>query len=128
MTWSRAAVADALVTVLGAANPGVTVHDSPPSTLNPMCVVVMRPQVVMYSTVGFSVDEATLPVAIVGGIEAEDAIDGIRDACRKAVDADPSLGGVVASAHCDQERNWRNIIGAGGIQLLYVELVLQVRM
>jgi hypothetical protein len=34
----------------------------------------------------------------------------------------------VASAYCEQERNWRNVTGAGGVQLLYVELVLLVRM
>jgi hypothetical protein len=128
MTWHRQTCADALVTVLGAANPGVQIHDSPPNTLNPMCVVVMRPQVVMYATAAFGIDEATLPVAIVGGTEGEDLIDAIRDACRKAVDNDPTLGGAVASAYCEQERNWRNVTGAGGVQLLYVELVLLVRM
>jgi hypothetical protein len=128
MTWNRQTAADALVAVLGAANPGVQIHDSPPNTLNPMCVVVMRPQVVMYNTAAFAIDEATLPVAIVGGTESEDLIDAIRDACRKAIDADPTLGGAVASAYCEQERNWRNVTGAGGVQLLYVELVLLVRM
>jgi hypothetical protein len=128
MTWHRQTCAGALVSVLGAANPGVQIHDSPPNTLNPMCVVVMRPQVVMYATAAFGIDEATLPVAIVGGTEGEDLIDAIRDASRKAVDTDPTLGGAVASAHCEQERNWRNVTGAGGVQLLYVELVLQVRM
>jgi hypothetical protein len=128
VTWNRQSVADALVTILGAANPGVELHDSPPMTLNPMCVVVMRPQVVAYGLAGMGIDQATLPVAIVGGTESEDLIDQIKDACRKAVDADHSLGGVVTSCVCDQERNWRNVTGAGGVQLLYVELVLEIRM
>jgi hypothetical protein len=128
VTWDRQTVADALVAILGAANPGVQIHDSPPMTLNPMCVVVMRPQVVAYGTAGMGIDLATLPVAIVGGLEAEDLIDAIKDACRKAIDADPSLGGIVTSATCDQERNWRNVTGAGGVQLLYVEVVLEIRM
>jgi hypothetical protein len=42
--------------------------------------------------------------------------------------ADPKLQGTVLNAWPVEERNWRNVIGAGGIQLLYVELVIQVTM
>lgn len=127
MTWDRAAVADALVAVLGAAT-GVTVHRRPPETLNPMCVVVGRPQPVAYSTIAFSIDEATLPVMVVGGIETEDQIETLKNHCRTAIAADPSLGGVVQDCHASEERNWRNVTGAGGVQLLLVELILTVQM
>ena len=127
MSWNRAAVADALVTTLGPAA-GVKVHPLPPEVLNPMCVVVGRSQPVSYDTFALGVDEATLPVMIVGGVETEEQIDTIKNACRQAVMADPSLGGTVIDATPAEERNWRNLTGAGGIQLLLVELILTVRM
>jgi hypothetical protein len=128
MTWQRQPVAQALVSVLGAAVPAVSVHPYPPETLNGPCVVVMRPQLVTYSAVSFSIDEASLPLAIVSGIEQEDQIDAIRDSIRKAVEANPTLGGVVQNAYPAEERNWRNVTGAGGIQLLMVEFILTVVM
>ena len=126
MTWDRAAVADALVATLAVT--GVKVHPRPPEVLNPMCVVVGRPQPVTYSAAAFSVDEATLPVMVVGGAETEDQIEDLKNLCRQAVAKDPQLGGTVQNAVASEERNWRNLTGAGGIQLLVVELILTVRM
>ena len=127
MSWDRATVADALVAMLGPAA-GVTVHPRPPELLNPMCVVVGRPQAVSYATANFGVDEATLPLIIAGGVETEDQIETIKNACRAAVTADHSLAGVARNAWATEERNWRNVTGAGGVQLLLVELVLTVQM
>jgi hypothetical protein len=127
VSWDRAVVAGALVGVLGPAT-GVTVHDRPPETLNPMCVVIGRPQPVSYDTFALGVDEATLPVMVVGGAETEAQIDVLKNACRTAVMADPTLGGTVADATPTEERNWRNLTGAGGVQLLLVELILTIRM
>lgn len=127
MSWDRQAVADALVATLGAAT-GVKVHDRPPEVLNPMCVVISRPQPVSYDTFALGVDDATVPVVIVGGVETENQVEDLKNACRKAVDADPTLGGVVRNCQPTEERNWRNLTGAGGIQLLLVELILQIRM
>ena len=127
MSWDRAAVADALVDILGVAT-GVKVHDKPPETLNPMCVVVGRPQPVTYDQFAFGIDEATLPVMIVGGIETEGSVENLKNVCRVAVGEDPTLGGVAASATASEERNWRNVTGAGGVQLLLVELILTIRM
>jgi hypothetical protein len=127
VSWDRAAVADALVGILGPATGG-TVHPRPPEVLNPMCVVVSRPQTVTYATAAFGVDEAVLPLIIVGGVETEDAVEAIKSACRDAILADRSLGGTVRAAWATEERNWRNMTGAGGIQLLLVELVLTVQM
>jgi hypothetical protein len=127
MSWDRALVSAALVDVLGPAT-GVTVHAAPPEVLNPMCVVVARPQTVAYSTVGLGVDEATLPVVIAGGVETEDRIEALKTACRAAIMADPTLGGKVPNCYPTEERNWRNVTGAGGIQLLLVELILTVQM
>ena len=36
--------------------------------------------------------------------------------------------GSVKASWCYQERNWRNVTGAGGIQLLLVELILTIQM
>jgi len=127
MSWDRAVVADALVGVLGPVT-GVKVHSLPPEVLNPMCVVVGRPKPVAYDSFALSVDDATLPVLIVGGVETEEAVDDLKAACRQAIAANPTLSGQVTSAQCVEERNWRNVTGAGGIQLLLVELILQIRM
>jgi hypothetical protein len=128
MTWDRQTAAGALADVLSAALGGVRVHDSPPEIINPPAVVISRPAQVLYSTAGFSIDEATLPVIIAGGIEGEDGMEVLKNNCRKAIDADPTLGGLALSAVATEERNWRNVTGAGGIQLLLVELIVTVRM
>ena len=127
MSWDRAVCAQALVDLLGPAT-GVKVHIKPPELLNPMCIVVGRPQPVTYSIAGFGVDEATLPVMIVGGVETEDAIELLKTDCRDAIRENPQLGGAVQNATPTEERNWRNLTGAGGIQLLLVELILTVQM
>ena len=63
MTWDRTKVADALVSMLGAAT-GVKVHERPPETLNPLCVVVGRPQPVAYAVAALGIDDATLSAAL----------------------------------------------------------------
>jgi hypothetical protein len=127
MAWDRQAVAAALVDLLGPAV-GVTVHARPPELLTPMCVVVGRPQPVVYATAGLGVDEATLPLIIVGGVETEDQIETLKTACRNTIAADPGLGGVVQICYAAEERNWRNVTGAGGVQLLLAELILNIHM
>ena len=114
--------------MIQAAAPDVYVHELPPETLNPMAVVIMRPVTVTYATGALSIDEVELPIAIVGGVEADDDIDALKTTVRELVEMDQSLQGSVKSAWPVSERNWRNVTGAGGVQLLYVELVLQVLM
>jgi len=126
MSWDRAKVAEALEATLEPLS--VKVHLRPPEVLNPMCVVVSRPMTVTYATFAFGIDEATLPLIIVGGVETEDAIESIKGEARTLIAADPTLAGTVASAVCSEERNWRNVTGAGGVQLLLVELVLTIEM
>lgn len=129
MTWDRATAAGALADTFGQAlGPGVRVHELMPEVINPPCVVVGRAAQVLYSVAGFGLDEATMSVTIAGGVETEDLIDQIKNTCRKAVDADPTLGGLNLSAVATEERNWRNVTGAGGIQLLLVELAVTIRM
>jgi hypothetical protein len=127
VSWDRATVSAALVDVLGPAT-GVTVHAAPPEVLNPMCVVVSRPQPVTYSVAGFGIDEAVLPLVICGGIETEDRIEALKTVCRDTILADATLGGQVINCFPAEERNWRNVTGAGGIQLLLCELILTVQM
>lgn len=129
MTWARAPVAAALVNMLTAATEGaVTVHRSPPELVNAPAIVVSRPITVAFSTMGFSVDEATLPLVLVQGIEQEQALDDLAGVVRSTILADPSLQATVARASPTELRNWRNLTGAGGVQLLLVELILQVVM
>ena len=117
-----------MVPVLQAANPTVRVFDHATETVNPPFITIHRPTVVTYANAGFGVDTAELPVLIGSGVETEDLIETMKTACRSALIANQNLGGVVAEIHASGERNWRNQTGAGGIQLLTVELVLEVRM
>ena len=128
MSWNRTPVADALVSLIGGAVPAVYVHSRPPETLNFPSVVVMRPIQVLYGSAGLGVDEVELPVAVVHGMESEDALEAVKTQVKQAVDGDQSLGGVVKACWCNREQGWRNVTGAGGVQLLYVELILTVWM
>jgi hypothetical protein len=128
VSWDRTKCVDALVPLFAAANPTVKVLDHPTETINPPAIVIHRPTMVTYANAGFGVDTAELPVLIGSGLESEDQIETIKTACRSALCADVTLGGVVAEVHAASERNWRNQTGAGGIQLLTVELVLSVTM
>jgi hypothetical protein len=127
MTWARASVAAALVDMINAATAGSCyVHAAPPATLNAPSVVIMRPNVVTYSVAAFGVDDVELPVAIVGAADQDVAVDTLKNVVRAAVLGDSTLKGTVYSAVPSEERNWRQLTGAGGIQLLYVELVLKI--
>jgi hypothetical protein len=128
VTWNRAACSEALVAVLGPALPTVTIHRRPPEVINPFCVVISRPSSVSYATASLGTDEATLPLIVAGGSETEDQVEDIKNTARAAVAASPTLGGAVQAVWCTEERNWRNLTGAGGIQLLLVELVVTVQM
>ena len=127
MTWNRTPVATALVNLLGPAT-GLVVHPSPPELLNGPCVVVSRPQPVVCSSVAPTIDEITLPVVVVGGVEQEAAMETILGQCRAAVMGDSTLQGSVQIAWPAEIRNWRNLTGAGGIQLLLAELILTIHM
>jgi hypothetical protein len=122
-------VAAALKALVDTASGGtVYCHETPPAILNPMSVVIMRPVSVTYSGAALGIDDVELPVAIVGGIEQDDAIDAVKAMVRQCVEGDTTLTGTVQRAWPTEERNWRNITGAGGIELLYVELVIQILM
>ena len=127
MSWDRRVVADALVALLGPAT-GVKVHERPPETLNFPCLVIMRPTTVAYGAAGLGVDEIELPVAALHGLECEDLLDELKNTARAAILGDQGLGGAVKACWPNSERNWRNVTGAGGVQLLYVELILTIWM
>ena len=128
MTWTRTPVAAALVDVLSAATSGtVTVFAKPPTTINPPAVIVARPTNVNYATASFARDEATLPVEICGSFDGDDTVDALRDQIRKAIDANPTLEGTVASCTVTAERNWRNVTVAG-VELLAAQIVLTILM
>jgi hypothetical protein len=128
VSWNRQIAATALAKVLTAST-NVEVFTTSPETLNPLCIVIGRPAQVSYSAVAMGlIDMAELPVTIVGGIETEDQVEALKEQCRTSIQADPTLGGAVPNAYPTGERAWRNMTGAGGIQLLMVDLVIQVDM
>jgi hypothetical protein len=128
VTWNRAPVAAALVAMLGPATGGLKVHPYPPEIINGPCVVVSRPQPVLCSAVAPTVDEVTLPVIVASGVEQEAALETVLTQCRSAIQNDSTLQGSVQVAWPAEIRNWRNITGAGGTQLLLAELILTIRM
>ena len=128
MSWNRTPGAQALVALFQQAALTAYVHERPPETLNFPSVVVMRPVQVLYGAAGLGVDEVELPVAVVHGVESEDALETVKNQVRTAVNGDQGLGGVVKACWCNREQGWRNVTGAGGVQLLYVELILTVWM
>jgi hypothetical protein len=111
-----------------ALGPGVHVHRLPPEIINPPSVVISRPQPVLYSAVAPTIDEATLPIVIAHGVEQEEQLEYLKNQCKSAVLADRTLLGTVQAAWPSEERNWRNVTGAGGIQLLLAELILTIHM
>ena len=128
MTWNRAPVAAALVDVLAeATNDQVMVFDRPPATLNAPAVVVGRANTVTYGVGALGIDNAELPLIVIGGLDDMDGVEALKMACRLAVAADPALGGVVQLAYPGEERNWRGL-NIGGADFLAVDLILQIRM
>jgi hypothetical protein len=127
VTWQRAPVAAALVNLFGPAT-GLVVHPAPPEIINGPCVVIGRPQVVLCSTVAPGVDEVTLPVIVASGVEQEANLDQLLATLRTALMGAPSLSGAVQNAWPAEIRNWRNVTGAGGTQLLLAELIVTIHM
>jgi hypothetical protein len=126
VSFTRAPVAAALVDMLTAATGGgVFIHERPPYTVNAPAVVVGRAVSVSYGAVAFGIDLATLPLGIVGGAEADDTVDDLKATVRKAIEADPTVGGSVQVAFCTEERNWRNV-SSGGADLLTVDLIVEI--
>ena len=125
MSWDRDKVSTALGNLFSAALPNVRIHTVPPLTLNAPCVVISDADVT-YNTATFCADTATVPVIVVGGMEATATVEDMKNALRAALDGSPDLGGVVHYANATQERNWR-YQSVGGVQLLTVELVVEVQ-
>jgi hypothetical protein len=129
VTWSRAPVAQALANLFtGAVGGTAYVHERPPEIVNFPSVVVMWPALRTIASVAFGVDEVELPVAVVHGMEQADALDQLKQTIEQAVFGAPNLNGTVKAIWPSREQNWRNVTGAGGVQLLYCELVLTIQM
>jgi hypothetical protein len=130
MTWARRPVAAALTSMIGSATAGtVFVHPHFPETVNPPAVVVGRVLPgARYAEAGFGIDTVELGVYVVGGFDSDDDIDDLRNTVRQAIGADSTLKGTVQVAYPSGENGWRNFTGAGGVQLLNVELVVTIQM
>jgi hypothetical protein len=127
--WQRRPVAQALTDMIDAATAGtVYVHSRPPETVNPLAVVIGDTTREPYATTAFGTDDVDLAVLIVGGIEQNDDVDDLRHTVRQTILGDSTLKGSVQTAWPVEARGWRNMTGAGGIQLLYVELIVTIQM
>ena len=120
MSWDREKVSTALVELLGPAT-GVKVHQYPLRIVNPPSVTVSDPSV-SKNTGGYGIDVATVPLVVVCGYE------DTAGAIFSALGPSTNLGGVVLECHPTEERNWRNFTGAGGVQLLLVDVMVEVKM
>ena len=129
MTWSRATVAEALAGVLFAAAEGaVSTFADPPATFNVPAMIVGWPQSVTYHRPAFGIDEVTIPVIVAAGLSEPGKVDDLLRLARTALEADPTLGGVLAfgGLTVDGGRNWRALLDVGGGQYLAADLMLTV--
>jgi hypothetical protein len=127
VTWNRQAAATAVAAALQATlGETVFVFPKPPQTVNPPAVIVGRPTEVRYSTVAFSIDEATIPVTCLGPLDGEDVVDGLIAMVRASF-ADRSLGGVVQACWAADERGWRNV-NVAGVDVLVADVTLTIQM
>ena len=101
MTWQRTPVAAAIADVLATLDVSVSVFATPPETFNPPVFVVAFPRTVEYDAPAFGVDLAQLPIMVGVGPPELDTADDMLLAAKKALNADPSLGGVVQ--HCSRD-------------------------
>jgi Mrp family chromosome partitioning ATPase len=128
MSWNRATVAGALVDLLSEAlNGQVMVFDRPPGTVNAPAVVVGRVNSVTYGVGAMGIDDAELPLVLVGGADDMDGVEALKASVRQAIANDQTLGDVVQLAYPEAERNWR-VLNIGGADLLTVDVILQIRM
>jgi len=128
--WLRRPVAAALGDMIQAATAGSCyVHRHTPELVNPMAVVIGNTtREGPYAAAAFATDDVDLQLLVVGGVEQNDDIDDLRDTVRQTVLADSTLKGTVQTAWPTEARGWRQVTGAGGIQLLYVELIVTIQM
>jgi hypothetical protein len=130
MGWQRATVAAAVASVLAAAEPSVTAFADPPPSFNVPAYIVAWPTTVAYDNPAFGVDLATLPVLAAVATDGSAQLDDLLDTARKALDADPTLGGLLAhgSLTVREQRNWRILADVAGARFLAAELNLEIRM
>jgi len=127
VSWDRPSAASALADVLEAGTGDlVAVFESPPSSMNAPALVIMRPTV-MFHQPAFAVDEITWSVTAAVGVGADDTLDGLIGQARQAVEADPTLGGVVQICRPTEQRP-RGIVNIAGADFLTEELILNARM
>ena len=127
MTWERTPVAAAIGEILTALSPSVSVFTTPPETFNAPAYVVGYPRTVEYDAAAFSIDTATVPVMVAVGPAELASADAMLHAAKVALNADPSLGGVVQHCRVVQQSNWRRL-NIAGADVLCCDLVTEIRM
>jgi hypothetical protein len=127
MTWDRSTAAEAIAGVLAALDATVSTFATPPQTLNPPAYVVGLPTDVARNSSTFDVDLVTIPVSAFGGLGEYDRVDDLVRVAAVALEADPTLAGVVKSCTVPHFNNWRTV-AIGGAELLANDLVLEIRM
>ena len=101
---------------------------TPPETFNTAPGVRVRvPRSVDYGAASYGVDLTTVPVMVGVGPNALDEADAMLNGAKKALNADPSLGGVVQHCRVTQQSNWRRL-NIAGADVLCCDLVLEIRM
>ena len=132
MTWSRSPVAAALAQLLTSAldqsdECDAQVYEAPPFSLNADSIVIGRATEVRYSVQGFALDEVTLPITCVGGMDQDDTVAALIELVRSTVHASINLDGACSEIHAVGERGWRHV-NVSGADLLAAEITLQVLM
>jgi hypothetical protein len=127
MTWNRAQAAAAIAGVLETVDQTVAVFAAPPETFNGPAFVVGYPRTVAYDSPTFAIDLAELPTLAAVGLGEIDRADLLLEQAKKAINADPTLGGAVQHARVTSQENWRRLT-VGGADLLAADLIVTVRM
>jgi hypothetical protein len=126
MSWQRAAMADALTTVLSAAT-GVSVFPSPPATFNPPAIVVNFPTTVTKHVPAFAIDSATVTLLCATGVAEAEALDQLLETTSAALETDQTLSGAVQLIKPNTWQSWR-VLNVAGVEMLAAEISCEVRM
>jgi hypothetical protein len=123
----------ALAAQLGEQIDGLRTYDHMPGQVNPPAAVVRRRSTTYGTSLGgpdFGTDDHTLAVTLFVGQEQWEVLDGLlapagSSSVRAAVEADPTLGGVVDGAQVERAEE-ENLVEYAGAQYLSATVVVGV--
>ena len=102
----------------------------PPPSFNVPAYIVAWPTSVLYNSPVFGVDLATLPVLAAVAPDQSPQLDDLLNVATAALEANPTLGGVLAQGTLvvTEQRNWRILADVAGARFLAAELTVEIRM